>query len=69
LDNGDKVVDWTGAQPKRLGVKSLIAGHCTGIEANWRHRPAKRAPRLSAGRPLQFRIRPAVRPADDCRVA
>jgi 7,8-dihydropterin-6-yl-methyl-4-(beta-D-ribofuranosyl)aminobenzene 5'-phosphate synthase len=34
----DDVVDWTGAQLKRLGVKYLLAGHCTGIEATMRLR-------------------------------
>lgn len=36
----DDVVDWTGAQLKRLGVKYLLAGHCTGIEATMRLRKA-----------------------------
>jgi 7,8-dihydropterin-6-yl-methyl-4-(beta-D-ribofuranosyl)aminobenzene 5'-phosphate synthase len=34
----DEVIDWTGAQLRRLGVKYLLAGHCTGIEATWRLR-------------------------------
>jgi 7,8-dihydropterin-6-yl-methyl-4-(beta-D-ribofuranosyl)aminobenzene 5'-phosphate synthase len=34
----DDVVDWTGAQLKRVGVKYLLAGHCTGIEATMRLR-------------------------------
>lgn len=34
----DEIVDWTGAQLRRLGVKYLLAGHCTGIEATWRLR-------------------------------
>jgi 7,8-dihydropterin-6-yl-methyl-4-(beta-D-ribofuranosyl)aminobenzene 5'-phosphate synthase len=34
----DDVVDWTGAQLKRMGVKYLLAGHCTGIEATMRLR-------------------------------
>ena len=34
----DEVVDWTGAQLKRLGVRYLLAGHCTGIEATMRLR-------------------------------
>lgn len=34
----DKVVDWTGAQLKRFGVRYLLAGHCTGIEATMRLR-------------------------------
>jgi 7,8-dihydropterin-6-yl-methyl-4-(beta-D-ribofuranosyl)aminobenzene 5'-phosphate synthase len=36
----DKVVDWTGAQLRRLGVRYLLAGHCTGIEATLRLRTA-----------------------------
>lgn len=36
----DDVVDWTGAQLRRMGVKYLLAGHCTGIEATWRLRAA-----------------------------
>ncbi len=50
----DEVVDWTGAQLRRLGVKYLLAGHCTGIEATWRLRAAlgltrKTAPVSSVG--------------------
>lgn len=50
----DEVVDWTGAQLRRLGVKYLLAGHCTGIEATWRLRTAlgltrKTAPVSSVG--------------------
>lgn len=50
----DDVVDWTGAQLRRLGVKYLMAGHCTGIEATWRLRAAlglsrKTAPVSSVG--------------------
>jgi 7,8-dihydropterin-6-yl-methyl-4-(beta-D-ribofuranosyl)aminobenzene 5'-phosphate synthase len=36
----DATVDWTGAQLKRLGVRYLLAGHCTGIEATFRLRAA-----------------------------
>jgi len=36
----DATVDWTGAQLKRFGVKYLLAGHCTGIEATFRLRQA-----------------------------
>jgi 7,8-dihydropterin-6-yl-methyl-4-(beta-D-ribofuranosyl)aminobenzene 5'-phosphate synthase len=36
----DGVVDWTGAQLKGFGVKYLLAGHCTGIEATMRLRQA-----------------------------
>jgi len=50
----DGVVDWTGAQLRRLGVRYLLAGHCTGIEATWRLRAAlglsrKTAPVSSVG--------------------
>ena len=34
----DTVVDWTGAQLKTMGVKYLLAAHCTGIEATFRLR-------------------------------
>jgi 7,8-dihydropterin-6-yl-methyl-4-(beta-D-ribofuranosyl)aminobenzene 5'-phosphate synthase len=34
----DEVVDWTGVQLRRLGVRYLLAGHCTGVEATWRLR-------------------------------
>ena len=36
----DETVDWTGAQLKAMGVKYLLAGHCTGIEATMRLRAA-----------------------------
>jgi len=36
----DATIDWTGAQLKRMGVKYLLAGHCTGIEATFRLRAA-----------------------------
>lgn len=50
----DAVVDWTGEHLHRLGVKYLLAGHCTGIEATWRLRSAlgltrKTAPISSVG--------------------
>ncbi len=34
----DKVVDWTGEHLKKMGVKYLLAAHCTGIEATFRLR-------------------------------
>jgi 7,8-dihydropterin-6-yl-methyl-4-(beta-D-ribofuranosyl)aminobenzene 5'-phosphate synthase len=40
FDKSDATVEWTGAQLKRLGVKYLLAGHCTGIEATFRLRRA-----------------------------
>jgi 7,8-dihydropterin-6-yl-methyl-4-(beta-D-ribofuranosyl)aminobenzene 5'-phosphate synthase len=44
----DDVVDWTGAQLRRLGVRYLLAGHCTGIEATWRLRTALGLTRTTA---------------------
>jgi len=38
VGQSDATVDWTGAQLKRMGVKYLLAGHCTGIEATFRLR-------------------------------
>ena len=54
FSKSDAVVDWTGAQLRRLGVKYLLAGHCTGVEATWRLRTAlgltrKTAPVSSVG--------------------
>jgi 7,8-dihydropterin-6-yl-methyl-4-(beta-D-ribofuranosyl)aminobenzene 5'-phosphate synthase len=34
----DSTVDWTGRELRRFGVKYLLAGHCTGIEATFRLR-------------------------------
>jgi 7,8-dihydropterin-6-yl-methyl-4-(beta-D-ribofuranosyl)aminobenzene 5'-phosphate synthase len=34
----DQVLAWTGAKLKTYGVQSLLAGHCTGIEATFRLR-------------------------------
>ncbi len=31
----DQIVQWTGARLKDLGIKNLLAGHCTGIEATY----------------------------------
>jgi 7,8-dihydropterin-6-yl-methyl-4-(beta-D-ribofuranosyl)aminobenzene 5'-phosphate synthase len=50
----DEVVDWTAAQLLKLGVKYLLAGHCTGIEATLRLRAGlgltrKTAPVSSVG--------------------
>lgn len=55
----DKVVDWTGAQLSRLGVRYLLAGHCTGIEATLRLRTVlgldrKTAPMSSVGSSFTF---------------
>jgi hypothetical protein len=43
----DQALAWTGAKLKAYGVQSLLAGHCTGIEAptacaNQSDSPAKR---------------------------
>lgn len=34
----DQALAWTGAKLKSYGVQSLLAGHCTGIEATYRLR-------------------------------
>jgi len=34
----DQVLAWTGAKLKSYGMQSLLAGHCTGIEATYRLR-------------------------------
>jgi len=31
----DQAVQWTGARLKEFGLKTLLAGHCTGIEATY----------------------------------
>lgn len=33
-------LDWTGAKLREYGVKHLLAGHCTGLEATWQLRRA-----------------------------
>jgi 7,8-dihydropterin-6-yl-methyl-4-(beta-D-ribofuranosyl)aminobenzene 5'-phosphate synthase len=48
LAKTDDVVDWTGAQLKQFGVKYLLAGHCTGIEATMRLRKALGLDRYTA---------------------
>ena len=63
----DEVVDWTGAQLRRLGVRYLLAGHCTGIEATWRLRSAlgltrKTAPVSSVG--SSFTLGKGIEPGD-----
>ena len=63
----DEVVDWTGAQLRRLGVKYLLAGHCTGIEATWRLRAAlgltrKTAPVSSVG--SSFTLGKGIQPGE-----
>lgn len=61
------VVDWTGAQLRRLGVKYLLAGHCTGIEATMRLRAAlgltrKTAPVSSVG--SSFTLGQGIQPGE-----
>ncbi|EJL29214.1 metal-dependent hydrolase, beta-lactamase superfamily II [Caulobacter sp. AP07] len=34
----DAKIDWTAAKLKAMGVRHLLAGHCTGIEATYRLR-------------------------------
>lgn len=63
----DDVVDWTGAQLRRLGVKYLLAGHCTGIEATMRLRAAlgltrKTAPVSSVG--SSFTLGQGIQPGE-----
>jgi 7,8-dihydropterin-6-yl-methyl-4-(beta-D-ribofuranosyl)aminobenzene 5'-phosphate synthase len=63
----EEVVDWTGVQLRRLGVKYLLAGHCTGIEATWRLRAAlgltrKTAPVSSVG--SSFILGKGIQPGD-----
>jgi 7,8-dihydropterin-6-yl-methyl-4-(beta-D-ribofuranosyl)aminobenzene 5'-phosphate synthase len=63
----DEVVDWTGAQLRRLGVRYLLAGHCTGIEATWRLRTAlglsrNTAPVSSVG--SSFTLGKGIEPGD-----
>ena len=35
FDATDARLDWTGAELKAAGVKYLLMGHCTGVEATW----------------------------------
>lgn len=44
----DQTVQWTGARLKELGIKSLLAGHCTGIEATYILRAAAQLDRKTA---------------------
>lgn len=32
---GDEVLAWTGEKLKAAGLRYLLAGHCTGLEATW----------------------------------
>ena len=38
FDATDARLSWTGAELKASGVKYLLMGHCTGVEATWRLR-------------------------------
>ena len=63
----DEVADWTGAQLRRLWVRYLLAGHCTGIDATWRLRAAlgltrKTAPVSSVG--SSFTLGKGIQPGD-----
>lgn len=44
----DARLDWTGAELKAAGVKYLLLGHCTGLEATWRLRQASGLTRKTA---------------------
>ena len=47
-DAPDARLDWTGAELKTAGVKFLLMGHCTGIEATQRLRQATGLTRQTA---------------------
>jgi 7,8-dihydropterin-6-yl-methyl-4-(beta-D-ribofuranosyl)aminobenzene 5'-phosphate synthase len=38
FENDDASLDWTAGKLKEFGVKNLLGGHCTGIEAVYRLR-------------------------------
>lgn len=44
----DARLDWTGGQLKAAGVRYMLLGHCTGIEATWRLRQAAGLSRRTA---------------------
>jgi len=44
----DQTVQWTGARLKDFGIKTLLAGHCTGIEATYILRKATNLDRKTA---------------------
>jgi len=44
----DQTVQWTGARLKDFGIKNLLAGHCTGIEATYILRKATNLGRKTA---------------------
>jgi 7,8-dihydropterin-6-yl-methyl-4-(beta-D-ribofuranosyl)aminobenzene 5'-phosphate synthase len=37
-EKSDETVDWTAGKLKAMGLRYLLAAHCTGIEATWRLR-------------------------------
>ena len=44
----DEALAWTGTQLKKFGLKNLLAGHCSGIEATYRLRETTGLQRKSA---------------------
>ena len=44
----DATLAWTGAKLKNYGLRNLLAGHCTGIEATYRLREASGLERKTA---------------------
>lgn len=48
FQNSDAQLDWTGAELKAAGVKFMLLGHCTGIEATMRLRAATGLTRRTA---------------------
>jgi 7,8-dihydropterin-6-yl-methyl-4-(beta-D-ribofuranosyl)aminobenzene 5'-phosphate synthase len=44
----DDILEWTGDQLRAMGVRYLLAGHCTGIEATYRFRDLLRLNRQTA---------------------
>lgn len=44
----DETLGWTGDKLKEMGVKHLLAGHCTGLEATYRLRSLLGLDRKSA---------------------
>ena len=44
----DATLTWTGTKLKDYGLRNLLAGHCTGIEATYRLREATGLERKTA---------------------
>lgn len=44
----DNTIDWTGAKLKTFGMRALLAGHCTGMEATYRLRALANLDRRTA---------------------